>query len=221
MSEQSGKKSPFDKNLRSLLEAMSMFEKEAVVLLDRFGVDGEMLRRGLYAAGMLSGDVVRQISASLGLADAKTVDAVSRDLRSLLERVARLREKQKDAGMRLDQQRGELERSTARLDGALEAMARVQGRTQVRLDRLEERSLALESRLGLRDGQSERIATMLERIEKVESQVAALAGQLRGGKAAARTPGSGPRRVPARPSDGSGSVREDRPEAITAQPGTR
>lgn len=196
-----------------------MFEDEAAVLLDRLGIDRETVRRGIDVLGVVSGDLVSQLAGSLGLADAKAVDVLRRDLRALLERVARMREQQRDVRTRMDERMDRAERSSARLDGAVEALARVQGRAQARLASLEERSASLESRLAARGQQLELMEGLRLRIEKLEGVVASWAGEVRSAKAGARK--STPRRVAARAGDGAGPVRDERPEPAAAQPRTR
>ncbi len=219
MAEQSGRKSPFEENLRSFLEAVSMFEHEASVLLDRLGVDGETVRRGLDVLGVVSGDLVRQLAGTLGLADAKAVDVLSRDLRGLLERVARLREQQRDVRSRVDGRLDQMEKSGARFDEVMQAMARVQGRAEARLSGLEERSSSLESKLALRSEQLDLVEGLRLRIEKLETLVASVAGGVRANKAGARK--TAPRRATARSGDSTGPIREERSEPAAAKPRTR
>lgn len=196
-----------------------MFEDEAAVLLDRLGIDRDTVRRGIDLVGVLSGDLVRQLAGSLGLADAKAVDVLRKDLRALLERVARMREQQRDIRARMEERMDRTQRSSAQLEGAVQAMARVQGRAEARLAGLEERSASLESRLAVRGQQLELMEGLRTRIEKLEGVVASLAGELRAGQAGARK--STPRRVAARAGDGAGAIREERPEPVAAQPRTR
>lgn len=219
MTEQTTQKSQFDKNLRSFLEAVSMLEREATVLLDRVGIDGDTVRRGLDALGGVSGDLVRQLAGSLGLADARAVGVVSRDLRGLLEKVVRLREQQKDVRGRLEARIDQVELSAAKLDAAVQALARVQGSTQARLAGLEERSTSLESKLALRGEQFDLVEGLRLRMEKLEAAVASLAADVRANQAGTRS-GSA-RRAAARIGDDAGPIREERPEPAAARPRAR
>jgi len=211
MTERSGKN--FDRNLRSFLEAVSMFEKEAAVLMDRFGLDGAAVRRGVDVVGAVSRDLIGQLASSLGLADAKAVDMLQRDFRGLLERVARMREQQREHRSRTEERIDRVEQSSAGLDGAVQAMARMQERTEVRLAGLDERSATLENRLAIRAEQLDLIEGLRQRMEKLEGLVATMAEDVR-----AKVPQKKAvtRRVVARTNDSVSQAREERVEPAAA-----
>ncbi|HYB98317.1 MAG TPA: hypothetical protein VEC57_04205 [Candidatus Limnocylindrales bacterium] len=167
MAQESRNQSRYDKNIQSLLEAVSMLEREVAVLMDRFGVDGGTLRRALDVVGLVSADVARQAAQAFGLADARAMESLGRDVRSLLEQVARLRRRDADGAARIER----LEESIARLEGAAAAMARLQGKAQGVMSRLEERSEAFEQALERRMQQLEAVDSLKSRIERLEEMV--------------------------------------------------
>ncbi|HYC56439.1 MAG TPA: hypothetical protein VEL28_16020 [Candidatus Binatia bacterium] len=164
MAQDSANSSGYDKNIRSLLEAIGMLERESSALLERLGVDGETFRRGLELMSVMSAELAGQLANALGLARTEATDSLARDVRALLEQVARLRRNDSDHGQRLQR----LEQSIARLEGAASAMARLQGKTQAVMTRLQERSEAFEEVLERRQQQLDALQTLRGRIEALE-----------------------------------------------------
>lgn len=112
-----------------------------------------------------------------------------------------------------------MEQSSAKLDAALQAMARVQGRAQARLAALEERASSLDSKVTARGEQLELMEGLRLRIERLEGVVTASTADLRARKPGV-TPGT-PRRKAARVGDSPSPIREERPEPVAAQPRSR
>lgn len=165
--------SSFDKNLRSLLEAISMFEREAGLVLDRIGLDTDAIGRVMDMLGSLSSEAVRPIAAALGIADAGAVEALSRDVRALLQGEARLRREQAQAAARF----GDVLTAVEALGATTARLADLQSRTHERLDALAERAAGLEDTGEQRQRLSEELAALRTRIDSMESRMAAeLAG---------------------------------------------
>ncbi|MFN2375533.1 MAG: hypothetical protein ABR538_03290 [Candidatus Binatia bacterium] len=169
-----GEQSPFDKNLRSLLDAIAMFEREAGLVFERFGLDSDAVARVMDLLGSLSSEAVRPLAGALGIADAATVESLARDVRALLQGEARLRREQAASASRLDDMLAALEAlgsTTARL-------AELQGRTQDRLDALAERTAAIEGTDEQRRRLADEVARLQKRIDGLESTLSAQLGFL-------------------------------------------
>ncbi len=161
--------SSFDKNLRSLLDAVAMFEREAGMFFDRLGFDSDAVGRTMDLIGTVSAEAVRPLAAALGIADAAAVEALARDVRALLQSEARHRREQAATTSRLDDLLAaveELGTTTARL-------AELQARTQDRVDALAERTEALDAREAERRRMAEQINRLSERIDDLESTLSA------------------------------------------------
>jgi len=163
MGQYDNEQSPFDKNLRSLLDAIAMFEREAGLVMDRFGLDSEAIARVTDMIASLSAEAVRPLAAALGIADTAAVEALARDVRALLQSEARLRREQGVANSRLD----ELLTAVEALGATTARLADLQARTQDRLDALAERTDAQRQRL------SEEVSRLRSRIDDLESALAA------------------------------------------------
>lgn len=167
MSQNHSEQSSFDKNLRSLLEAVSMFEREAGLVLDRFGFDADSIGRVLDTLGTLSAEAVRPLASALGIADAAAVEALARDVRALLHSEARARREQTTASARLD----ELLTALEALGATTAGLADLQARTQDRLDSLAARAESV-------DGLAEQRSRMVEEVEKLGRRLDDLEGRL-------------------------------------------
>jgi len=160
--------SPFDKNLRSLMDAISMFEREASLLLDRLGFDTDAVGRALDTVGSFSADAVRPLAAALGIADAAAVDAVARDVRALLQSDARLRREQAGGAARLE----ELVAAIEALGTTTATLADLQSRTQERLDALSERAVGIDAVVEQRLRVLEDVDRLRRRIDDLEQRLA-------------------------------------------------
>jgi len=172
MGQSDNEHSPFDKNLRSLLDAVAMFEREAGLVMDRFGLDSDGIGRVLDMLGSLSAEAVRPLAAALGIADTAAVEALARDVRALLQGEARLRREQGAATARLD----ELLAAVEELGATTARLADLQARTQDRLDALAERAAAIDGNDAQRQRLSDEMARLSSRIDGLEAALAADAG---------------------------------------------
>ena len=172
MAQDSSGSSSFDKNLRSLLEAVSMLEREAGLLLDRFGLDTATVGRVLDTLGNLSIEAIRPLAAAVGIADASALEALARDVRALLQSEARLRRQQEDEAARLQ----ELVAAVSALGETTAGLAELQARTRERLDALallaEEAGRWEASRTELRA----QIEALQQHVQQFESRVVAEMG---------------------------------------------
>lgn len=157
MSQNDSRQSSFDKNLRSLLDAVSMFEREAGVMMDRLGFDSDAVGRVFEALGTISSEAVRPLAGALGIADTAAVESLARDVRALLQAEARQRREQAQTGSRLD----ELLAAVEALGAATARLADLQGQTQDRLDALAARAASIE---GV-EAQRQRLAGELDRLK--------------------------------------------------------
>lgn len=157
MSQTGTRQSSFDKNLRSLLDAVAMFEREAGVMMDRFGFDSDAVGRVFDALGTLSSEAVRPLAGALGIADTAAVESLARDVRALLQAEARQRREQSQTSSRLD----ELLAAVEALGAATARLADLQGQTQDRLDALAARAASIEGM----EAQRERLAGELDRLK--------------------------------------------------------
>lgn len=175
MSQNHSEQSSFDKNLRSFLEAVSMFEREAGLVMDRFGFDADTVGRVLDTVGTLSAEAVRPLAAALGIADAAAVEALARDVRALLQSEARSRREQAAAAARLD----ELLAAIEALGATTAGLADLQARTQDRVDALAElagragSSSAAEADGGSRAALLDDVEKLRKRIDDLEQRLAA------------------------------------------------
>lgn len=164
-----GRNSSFDKNLRSLIDAVAMFEREAGLVLDRLGFDSDAVGRAIDVIGSLSAEAVRPLAAAVGIADAAAVEALARDVRALLQGEARLRREQGSTTARLE----DLLAAVEELGSTTARLADLQARTQDRLDALAERAEAVDARESERRRMAEQIDRLNERIDDLESALSA------------------------------------------------
>ena len=173
MGQSNSEHSAFDKNLRSLLDAVAMFEREAGLVMDRFGLDSDAVSRVMGTIGSLSAEAVRPLAAALGIADTAAVEALARDVRALLQSEARLRREQGAGTARLE----ELLAAVEALGATTARLADLQARTQDRLDVFAARSASLD---GFADAQrqrlSEDVSRLKKRIDDLESALGADSG---------------------------------------------
>jgi ABC-type transporter Mla subunit MlaD len=165
MSQSSDEQSPFDKNLRSLLDAVAMFEREAGVVLDRLGLDTDAVRRVMDMLGSLSSEAVRPLAAALGIADVAAVEALARDVRALLQGEARLRREQAAAAARFD----DFLKAVEALGAATAGLADLQARTQDRVEALAGKAAAMEETSARRQDLADEVARLRARIDELES----------------------------------------------------
>ena len=196
MSQHDSGRSSFDKNLRSLLDAIAMFEREAGLVLDRFGLDADAIGRVLDTVASLSSEAVRPLAAALGIADAATVDALARDVRALLTSDARVRREQAASAARVD----ELVAAVEALGETTATLADLQARTQGRLDALAESARAIEGTHEQRTRVLEDVDRLRKRIDELEERLAAEVGLVPSGAGedGEGVRPSGARRVPSR-----------------------
>ncbi|HEY2772952.1 MAG TPA: hypothetical protein VGK20_02745 [Candidatus Binatia bacterium] len=168
MSESANEKSPFDKNLKSLLDAARMFEREASLLLDRFGFDTDTVGRLLDSVGTLSAEAVRPIAAALGIADAAAVEALARDVRALLQSDARVRREQAAAAERL----AELLAAVEALGSTTATLADLQSRAEERLVVIAERTGSMDAVREQRERLAEQVEALTRRIDELERRFA-------------------------------------------------
>lgn len=205
---QSSEHSSFDKNLRSLLDAISMFEREASLVMDRFGFDSDAIGRVLDMLGSFSADAVRPLAGALGIADAAAVEALARDVRALLQGDARVRREQVAAAARLDR----LVTAIEALGATTAGLADLQARTQDRLDALAGRAASMDAVHEQRQRLLEDVEALRTRIDNLERELATDAGPAPGGISDAEDAGtpvgikpSGARRQPSRAVKPAGS----------------
>ena len=213
MSNDSGRSS-FDKNLRSLLDAIAMFEREAGLVMDRFGLDSDAVGRVFDMLGNLSSEAVRPIAAALGIADAAAVEALARDVRALLSSDARVRRDQAAAVARIE----ELLTAVEALGSTTATLADLQAQTQSRVDALAASSRAIEGTLEERTRLLEDVERLRRRIDELEERLAAEMGLAPAGDSeTSETSESGvrpARRIPSRvvkPSSGAQKLLEGLP----------
>ncbi len=212
MSQHDSGRSSFDKNLRSLLDAIAMFEREAGLVLDRFGLDSDAIGRVLDTLGSLSSEAVRPLAAALGIADAAAVDALARDVRALLTSDARVRREQAATAARLD----ELVTAVEALGATTATLADLQARTQHRLDALAESAGSIEGTQEQRARVLEDVERLRKRIDELEERLAAEVGLVPAGdgETSEGVRPSGARRVPSRvvkPTTGAQKILEGLP----------
>ena len=173
MGQSNNEHSAFDKNLRSLLDAVAMLEREAGLVMDRFGLDSDAVSRVMGTIGSLSAEAVRPLAAALGIADTAAVEALARDVRALLQSEARLRREQGAGTARLE----ELLAAVEALGATTARLADLQARTQDRLDVFAARAASLD---GFADAQrqrlSEDVSRLKKRIDDLESALGADSG---------------------------------------------
>jgi hypothetical protein len=178
MGQYDNQQSPFDKNLRSLLDAVAMFEREAGLVMDRFGLDTEAVGRVMDMVGTLSAEAVRPLAAALGIADTAAVEALARDVRALLQSEARIRREQGNANARVD----ELLSAVEALGATTARLADLHARTQDRLDALADRGAAIDGTDAQRQRLAEDVARLSARIDQLEALLAVDPGlELAGG----------------------------------------
>lgn len=168
MGQYDNEHSPFDKNLRSLLDAVAMLEREAGLVMDRFGLDTEAVGRVMDMLGTLSAEAVRPLAAALGIADTAAVEALARDVRALLQGEARLRREQSAATARID----ELLAAVEALGATTVRLADLQARTQDRLDSLAGRAATIDGTDAQRQRLADEVARLSTRIDQLESALA-------------------------------------------------
>lgn len=164
MSQNHSEQSAFDKNLRSFLDAVSMFEREAGLVMDRLGFDSDAVGRVLDLVGTLSAEAVRPLASALGIADAAAVEALARDVRALLQSESRLRRDQAASAARLDELLAAIEALGATTAGLADLQARTQDRVEA-LARLAEQS----GNAGAESGSG--AAALLEDVEKLRKRI--------------------------------------------------
>jgi DNA repair ATPase RecN len=187
MSQNHSEQSSFDKNLRSFLEAVSMFEREAGLVMDRFGFDTDSIGRVLDTLGSLSAEAVRPLASVLGLADAAAVEALARDVRALLQSEARARREQASSAARMD----EILAAVEALGATTAGLADLQARTQDRLDAL---AAKVDSMPAVRDERSralDEVEGLTRRLEDLERRLAAELGLADDGAAGTSSPPPG------------------------------
>lgn len=167
MSQNDSNQSPFDKNLRSLLDALAMFEREAGVVMDRFGFEADSVGRVMELLGNLSSEAVRPLAAAIGIADAASVEALARDVRALLQSEARIRRQHSEDAGRVD----ELLAAVEALGATTARLADLQTRTQDRLDNLADRAEAIEATDAQRKRLAEEVARLATRIDDLETSL--------------------------------------------------
>lgn len=172
MSQNHSEQSSFDKNLRSFLEAVSMFEREAGLVMDRLGFDSVAIGRVLDSLGSISAEAVRPLASALGMADAAAVEALARDVRALLQSEARARREQASSAARLD----ELLAAIEALGATTAGLADLQARTQDRLDALASRADSIETSSGQRSKVLDEVEKLRKRIDDLEERLAAELG---------------------------------------------
>ncbi len=187
----------FAKSLRSLIDALATFEREAEFLAARFAAPsmrgtiaaiqrllGESLRRdairvdileALFAPGGIDmSNLTKLIANALGLTDLESFELLRSEVRELGEQVARLRERELALAGGVSQLRAR----AARFDEALAGLARVQGRCVSRLDKQMERAHRLEQLASRRDDHITRLirdtAGQRAELEKLARAVAEL-----------------------------------------------
>jgi chromosome segregation ATPase len=165
MSQSDKQHSSFDKNLRSLLDAVAMFEREAGVMMDRLGFDSEAVGRVLDLLGSISSEAVRPLAGALGIADAAAVESLARDVRALLQAEARQRREQGATVARLD----ELLAAVEALGATTARLADLQGQTQDRLDALAARAASIEGMEAQRQRLSSELAGLKARIDALDT----------------------------------------------------
>jgi DNA repair ATPase RecN len=165
MSQSDSHHSSFDKNLRSLLDAIAMFEREAGLMMDRFGFDSEAVGRVFEVLGSLSSEAVRPIAGALGIADTAALESLARDVRALLQSEARQRRDQGATNARLD----ELLAAVEALGATTARLADLQGQTQDRLDALAARAASIEGVEAQRQRLSDELTRLRTRIDALDS----------------------------------------------------
>lgn len=168
MGQYHNEQSPFDKNLRSLLDAIAMFEREAGLVMDRFGLDTDAVGRVMDVFAAISAEAVRPLAAALGIADTAAVEALARDVRALLQSEARIRREQGAATARVD----ELLAAVEALGATTARLADLQSRTQDRLDALADRAAAMDGTDAQRQRLAEEVARLAARIDQLEGVLA-------------------------------------------------
>ncbi|MFN2425213.1 MAG: hypothetical protein ABR587_02055 [Candidatus Binatia bacterium] len=149
-----------------------MFEREAGLVMDRFGLDSDAIGRVMDAVAAVSAEAVRPLASALGIADAAAVEALARDVRALLQGEARLRREQGAATVRLD----ELLAAVEALGATTARLADLQARTQDRLDSLADRAAAIDGTDQQRQRLSDEVRRLSARIDQLEAVLAADAG---------------------------------------------
>jgi chromosome segregation ATPase len=165
MSQSGSQHSSFDKNLRSLLDAIAMFEREAGVMMDRLGFDSEAVGRVLELLGSISSEAVRPLAGALGIADTAAVESLARDVRALLQAEARQRREQGATTARLD----ELLAAVEALGATTARLADLQGQTQDRLDALASRAASIEGMEAQRQRLAGELAGLKQRIDALDA----------------------------------------------------
>jgi hypothetical protein len=172
MSQHDSDRSPFDKNLRSFLDALAMFEREAGLVLDRFGLDSDTIGRVLDTLGNLSAEAVRPLASALGIADSAAVEALARDVRALLQSDARGRREQAAVAGRVE----DLARAVEALGSTTATLADLQARTQGRLDALADSARAIDGTQEQRERLLADVERLRRRIDELEERLAAEVG---------------------------------------------
>jgi hypothetical protein len=165
MSQTGSQHSSFDKNLRSLLDAVAMFEREAGLMMDRLGFDSEAVGRVFELLGSISSEAVRPLAGALGIADTAAVESLARDVRALLQAEARQRREQGATTARLD----ELLAAVEALGATTARLADLQGQTQDRLDALAARAASIEGMEAQRQRLASELAGLKQRIDALDS----------------------------------------------------
>jgi septal ring factor EnvC (AmiA/AmiB activator) len=165
MSQSDNQHSSFDKNLRSLLDAVAMFEREAGLMMDRLGFDSESVGRVLELLGSISSEAVRPLAGALGIADTAAVESLARDVRALLQAEARQRREQSTTNSRLD----ELLAAVEALGATTARLADLQGQTQERLDALAARAVSIEGMEAQRQRLAAELAGLKQRIDTLDA----------------------------------------------------
>lgn len=184
MSQHSSDHSSFDKNLRSLLDAVSMFEREAGLAMDRFGLDREAVNRVLNLVGSVSAEMVRPVASALGIADAATVESLAGDVRALLQSEARQRREQEAAAARFE----DILAALAALGATTAGLADLQTRVQDRLDALAARSQEAVATGEQRQGLADDVARLVTKVGELEATLASELGLSPSGAEIASTP---------------------------------
>jgi hypothetical protein len=165
MSQTGSQHSSFDKNLRSLLDAVAMFEREAGLMMDRLGFDSEAVGRVFELLGSISSEAVRPLAGALGIADTAAVESLARDVRALLQAEARQRREQGATTARLD----ELLAAVEALGATTARLADLQGQTQDRLDALAARAASIEGMEAQRQRLASELAGLKQRIDALDA----------------------------------------------------
>ena len=121
-----------EKNVRSLLDAATVFEQEARLLLGKLGYDEKGVRGMVNSGSMAVAGGLRSAAGRWGLPAGATAVRLVVDIGTLVDDLARLRRLQTEDGG----DHTELAEAMADLDDCTKALSAASGRWQARLDGL-------------------------------------------------------------------------------------